>query len=148
MPLTPDKLDTRVVTVTFKFGDDDMSIKYRPREFSMDKQQSALKAIERVKELNAIADDPKSDPRDVAAAKAEAETLDASASAWVAQILVWWDYVEYFNEDGTPGPMVPITPERISQEMETHTDLVTACMAAAAEDYNKGKPNGTASSSR
>ena len=145
MPFTPDKLDTRVVTVHFTFGDDETSIKYRPRAFSLDKQQAAQKSIERVQELNAVLDDPKASAKAKAAAKDEADALNASAAAWIAEILVWWDYVESFNEDGTPGPMVPITPERVAQELETHTDFVQACLAAATEDYNRGKPNGDAS---
>ena len=148
MPFTPDKLDTRVVTVTFKFGDDDMTIKYRPREFSFDKQQQANKIVERVKELNAIVENPESDAAAIEAAKAEAAQLDASAYTWLAAVLVWWEYFEYVNEDGTPGPMIAITPARVSEEMETHTDFMQACMAAIAEDYNKGKSNGTASSPR
>ena len=146
MPMTPDKLDTRVVTVTFPFGDDEMTIKYRPRGFSNDRVQRAQQAIARIQELNALMENPKTSNAAREAAAAEADQLDSQASVWIADILVWWDYVECFNEDGTPGPMVPITPARISQEMQTHTDFVNACLAAAAEDYNKGKPNGAASS--
>ena len=148
MPLTPDKLDVRVVTVTFPFGDDEMTIKYRPRAFSNDKMQEAQRAIARVQDLNALVENPKTTKAAKAAAEAEAAELDATAAAWISDIFVWWDYVEYFNEDGTPGPMVPITPARISEEMQTHTDFVNACLAAAAEDYNRGKPNGAASSPR
>lgn len=146
--MTPDKLDVRVVSVTFPFGDDEMTIKYRPRAFSNDKMQAANKAIQRVQELNDLVENPKTSKAAREAATAEADKLDAEASAWIADILVWWDFVEYFNDDGTPGPMVPITPARISQELETHTDFMQACLAAATEDYNKGKPNGTASSPR
>ena len=148
MPLTPDKLDVRVVSVTFGFGDDEMTIKYRPRAFSNDKMQEAQKAIQRVQELNALVENPKTTKAAKAAAEAEAAELDATAAAWISDIFVWWDYVEYFNEDGTPGPMVPITPARISDEMQTHTDFVNACLVAAAEDYNRGKPSGAASSPR
>ena len=146
MPMTPDKLDTRVVTVTFPFGDDEMTIKYRPRALSLDKQQAAQKSIERIQELNAVLEDPAASAKAKAAAKAEADALNASAAAWIAEIFAWWDYVESFNEDGTPGPMVPITAERVAQELEIHTDFLQACLAATTEDYNRGKPNGAASS--
>lgn len=133
MPLTPNQLLYRRVPVTFDFAGETLHIEYYP----------AILSGNGISQLNAMRE------------RIQAATTDEDVKpillefgGWMARLLASWDYLENPNEDGTPGPMVPLTAERIAAELERFSDFITACATAAVQDYQAGKTDGAASSAR
>lgn len=134
MPITPSQLANRRVAVTFEFGGMTAKLEYRPAVLSGDGGTQINELRKRLIAANEANDE------------AEVATLTQDIAAWISRLLASWDYMEDPAEDGTPGEMVPLTPERIAAEMDRFGDFIIACVAAAAEDHNAGKPSGVVSS--
>jgi hypothetical protein len=135
MSYTPSKLATRTRTIEFPFDGDTLHVTYRPSELN-DANGKRIFAIGA--ELNS----GEKTPEEVSALTLEFATI-------MSQVLVKWAYEEDANADGTPsGVMVPLTPERITAEMERFGDFVAAHMRAAVQDYQQGNASGTTSSGR
>ena len=133
MPFTPKKLAERVERVDFTFGGEPVFIEYRP----------AVLTGDGLAQFNAI-----QARAQVAASEEEADATLKEFGAWVSRVLSAWDYLEDPDEDGKPGPMVPLTPERVEREAKRYGDFVAACARVAMEHFTQGKAIGAASSAR
>lgn len=150
MPLTPTKLAERRERVAFPFAGETMTIEYVPAALSDEsiKAMQTMSARIQALEQQLAAATENGDEAAQAAAQTEADTLNHDFAEWVSRVLVWWDYAEYVNEDGSSGPMIPLTPESIMEQSSKYGDFVNACIFAAVQDYREVKPNGVVSSVR
>jgi len=76
-----------------------------------------------------------------------AETLAAidTAAESLAQLVGGWDFYEYIDEDGTPGPVIEPTLERLRQ---CSIELLWAIFNALLGETRMGEANGTSPQAR
>ena len=130
MPITPSQLEKRRKATPFPFAGEDVGIEYYPAAIN-DESLTALRTLSA--KIGEITDETPEN---------EVDALYLVFGAWVARILASWDYYENPAADGTPGLMIPLTPERIAEELRRFGDFVGACVRAAITDYQGGKPTG------
>jgi hypothetical protein len=131
MTITPKALASRRNAVDFAFAGEPVHLEYYPTVLSQ------MKAGE-LNDLAARANHANTEE------EAQAVTLEMCQK--LAPGLAAWDYVEFVNPDGTPGPMVPLTPERLAQEMEQYPDFIIACLQACFAHMQQGNATGTTAS--
>ena len=134
MPITPSQLTQRTKATSFPFAGEQVAIEYHPAAIN-DESLAQLRDLSA--QINDVTDETP---------EATVNALYLLFGAWVARVLSWWEYNEDPAADGTPGAMVPLTPERIADEMRRFGDFVGACVQAAIVDYQGGKPTGDGSS--
>lgn len=123
MPLTPQRIAERLGHISFPFADDTVHVDYRAARVDAITQEQVTEWF------------------------AEAEKMtDEEGAALMADLVAThvasWDVVESVGEDGTLGPMVPLTVERLKDLDPTF--LVQVFMRVVMH-ANEGKGGGTAS---
>ena len=136
MPITPHQLATRRKAVTFIFAGEPIHIEYYPAAVNAETMQEAQDIQTRLIAAS----------QDEQATEADAQALLLELGGWLTRVLASWDYLEDSSDDGTPGPMVPITAERLAHEITRFPDFIVAIINAIGQDFQQGKASGADSS--
>ena len=148
MPFTPNKLARRRVSTTFPFSGENMTVEYYPAALNDDSMKERNRLVTEMQALAKQHEDiPVEKTEERAAVKTQIDAVGLEFAEWLSTFFCGWEYFED-TEDGTQGPMVPLTPERLLREMERYPDFVSACALAILHDFQEGNAQGAASSVR
>lgn len=124
MPLSLAALTAETAHATLDLGDGDtLELDWYPKRFSSEMMRR-IEAAEQVK--------------DMSTADALA-TLDAAADI-LCTLVARWDLVEYIADDGTPGPTLALTPERLRA---CSLELVWLILMKLLAETRMGEAKGT-----
>lgn len=129
MPLTPSKIKTMTYPTHFEYMGETVNLSYYPTAIR-NTSQTELEAWQAHAQ---------------AATEAEQDTVLVEFGGWVCKILASWDFVESVNDDGTPGPMMAITPENIAAVSQSCGDFMLRVIEAIFVDFKAKNETGTAS---
>ena len=125
MPLSLAKLTAATAHATLDIGGETLEVEWFPKRYSS-AMMHRFSAFDRIADLS---------PEEMVAA------LDTAADM-LAQLVASWDFYENIADDGTPGPVVALTPERLRQcSLEVLWTILTALMG----EMRMGEANGTTS---
>ena len=129
MALTPTKVVSRKNAVALAFAGETVNLEYYPTAISNSQAGTLRDWVERAQ----------------AASEADQLAVMTEFGKWLCTILASWDYVESINEDGTLGPMVPITPDSLAVQLSTYSDFMWAAITAIFQDFQQKNVAGTTS---
>lgn len=129
MALTPTKVISRKNAVALAFAGETVNLEYYPTAISNSQAGTLKDWVERSQ----------------AASEADQQAVLTEFGKWLCSILAKWDYVESVNEDGSLGPMVPITPESLATQLSTYSDFMWAVITVIFQDFQGKNVAGTTS---
>lgn len=134
MPITPSALRQRRAVCHFEYMGETVTAEYYPASLGPETGPQLKGWIARATVAQERQDED------------EARATLYEFGVWICAILAAWDYLEDAPDPTTGAAvMVPITPERLADEMARFPDFIMAVLVAIIQDRARGNVNGTTS---